>query len=80
MVIGGSVNALAGGYGGGIYGQMPDLTLEGPQDTDRGRIIPTLSVEQYAATIAAGFGVPAGNLPTVFPNLGNFDPPPAFLS
>jgi uncharacterized protein (DUF1501 family) len=80
FVIGDSINAVGGGYGGGIYGPMPDLTLEGPQDTGRGRIIPTLSVEQYAAPIASWFGVPASDLDTVFPNLGNFDSPPSFMA
>ncbi|MEM1090225.1 MAG: DUF1501 domain-containing protein [Pseudomonadota bacterium] len=67
LVMGGAVQ------GGQIYGELPDLTLDGPQDIDRGRIIPTLSVEQYAATLARWFGVSPGELNTVFPNLGNFN-------
>ncbi len=58
--------------GGQLYGIAPDLTLDGPDDLDRGRIVPTASVEQYAATLATWFGVQGGDLGTVFPNLGNF--------
>jgi len=47
--------------------------LGGPSDTDtRGRWIPTVSVEQYAATLASWFGVSATDLPLVFPNIGRF--------
>ncbi len=66
FVMGGAVN------GGQIYGQMPQLILEGPEDIDRGRLIPTLAVEQFAATLASWFGVGAGDLNTVFPNLNRF--------
>ncbi|HMM78507.1 MAG TPA: DUF1501 domain-containing protein [Pyrinomonadaceae bacterium] len=56
---------------------FPTLTMNGPDDADngsnaRGRWIPTTSVEQYAGTLARWFGVPAGNLSTVFPLIGNF--------
>jgi len=47
--------------------------LGGDNDANgRGTLIPTTSVEQYAATIATWFGVTAGNLPTVIPYIGNF--------
>ena len=39
---------------------------------DRGRWIPTSSVEQLGATLATWFGVSALDLPTVFPLIGNF--------
>ena len=45
-------------------------------DTDtRGRWIPTVSVEQYAATLAHWYGVSAGDIATVFPNIGRFSTP-----
>jgi uncharacterized protein (DUF1501 family) len=51
----------------------PKLQLNGPNDTDnRGRWIPTTSVEQYAATLATWFGLAQQDLPYVFPLLGNF--------
>ena len=42
------------------------------QQEERGTLIPTTSVEQYAATLATWFGVSAANLPTVVPYIGNF--------
>ena len=46
--------------------------IGGPNDTGRGRWIPTTSVDQYAATLASWFGVSATNLPIVLPNIGRF--------
>ncbi|MBA2306488.1 MAG: hypothetical protein H0W08_28195, partial [Acidobacteria bacterium] len=52
---------------------FPVLQLSGPNDTDnRGRWIPTASVEQYAATLASWYGVNASDIPIVFPNIGRF--------
>lgn len=66
MILGGAVN------GGDVYGQMPSQVLGGPDDTGRGRWLPTTSVDQYAATLATWFGVSASNLPVVVPNIGRF--------
>jgi uncharacterized protein (DUF1501 family) len=66
LVMGGAVS------GGDIYGQVPLLELGGPQDTGRGRWIPTTSVDEYSATLATWFGVSATSLPTVLPNIGRF--------
>jgi uncharacterized protein (DUF1501 family) len=66
MIMGGAVK------GGDIYGQVPLLELGGPEDTGRGRWIPTTSVDEYSATLASWFGVSASNLPVVLPNIGRF--------
>jgi uncharacterized protein (DUF1501 family) len=67
FILGGAVK------GGDFYGQFPALTLGGPSDiSNEGRWLPTTSVDQYAATLAQWFGVPPGDLPTVFPNLYRF--------
>jgi len=59
--------------GGELYGQYPTLALGGPSDADnRGRWMPTTAVDQYGATLARWFGVPAADLTTVFPNLSAF--------
>ena len=68
FVMGGSV------LGNRIYGTYPTLALSGPDDADsRGRWIPTIAVEQYAATLAAWYGLSSSDFPAVFPLLGNFN-------
>lgn len=72
LVIGGAVR------GGTTYGSYPTLTLGGPDDVGvdswelQGRWIPTLSVDQYAATLLAWFGATPAQLDAVLPNLKNF--------
>jgi uncharacterized protein (DUF1501 family) len=66
LIMGGAVN------GRRIYGIPPNLTVEGPDDAGWGQIIPTTSVDQYAATIARWYGVPPADMSTVFPNIGRF--------
>ncbi len=59
--------------GGQFWGTFPSLVLGGPDDANtRGTIVPTISVDQYAATMAQWFGVSAANLPSIFPNVVNF--------
>lgn len=55
-----------------IYGQMPALAIDGPDDTSSGRIIPTTAVDQYAATLARWFGLSDAEIDAVAPSLGNF--------
>lgn len=59
--------------GGDLYGTFPPPALGGPDDANnRGVLIPTTSIDQYAATMAKWFGVSPAALPQIFPNLGNF--------
>jgi len=61
--------------GGDFFGQYPALVLGGPNDAEqRGRWIPTTSVDQYGATLATWFGVQPADLASVFPNLARFAP------
>ncbi len=70
LIMGGAVK------GGDFYGTFPTLAPGGPDDAgDEGRWIPTTSLDQYAATLANWFGVPTGDLPSIFPNLANFSSP-----
>lgn len=71
MILGGAVQ------GGQYYGQMPNLTISGPNDYGEGlgQMVPTTATDQYFATLAAWFGVPSASLATIFPNLPNFSAP-----
>jgi uncharacterized protein (DUF1501 family) len=56
-----------------LYGRYPSLQLNGPDDTGNGgRMIPTTSADQYAATLAKWFGVPDADLGQVAPHLSKF--------
>jgi uncharacterized protein (DUF1501 family) len=68
FVMGGAVK------GRRIYGTPPAIGNNTPDDVGQGRLLPTLSVDQYAATLASWFGVGVGDLTTVLPNLANFNP------
>ncbi len=66
FVIGGAVK------GRDIYGAFPPIGLGHELDVGRGALLPTISVEQYGATLASWFGLSATQLTDVFPNLVNF--------
>ena len=73
FILGGAVK------GGDMYGQFPTLgvdtkTFSNP-DMVGSVIIPTTSVDQYAATLGAWFGASTTDLATIFPNLKNFSTP-----
>jgi uncharacterized protein (DUF1501 family) len=60
-------------YGGKIYGQFPSLALNGLDDANtRGTLVPTTSVDQYAATLAQWFGVAPASVNGIFNYVGNF--------
>ena len=66
FVVGGAVK------GKRIVGSYPELASNGPTDAGNGRLIPTTSVEQYAATVASWMGVSATDIPLILPNVVNF--------
>jgi len=67
MVMGSAVN------GGDIIGQIPRMSVDGPDAIRNGRVIPTLSASQYAATLLGWAGLDDSALNTVLPDLQNFD-------
>jgi uncharacterized protein (DUF1501 family) len=66
FVLGGAVS------GGRFYGTMPTLEVDGPDDSGDGRWIPTVSVDEYSATLARWFGIATSDIPLVLPNIGRF--------
>jgi uncharacterized protein (DUF1501 family) len=72
----GSFHFVLGGavHGRDYYGTPPTIANNGPDDVGQGRLLPSLSVDQYAATLASWFGVSTGQLPTVLPNINNYNP------
>ncbi|MEM9588438.1 MAG: DUF1501 domain-containing protein [Planctomycetota bacterium] len=69
IVLGGPVN------GGNLFGEYPQSLAENDLDVGRGRLIPTLSVDQYAAELAMWMGIGNdSNLESVLPNIRNFYP------
>jgi uncharacterized protein (DUF1501 family) len=71
----GSHHIVAGGavQGGRFHGTLPATAVNGPDDVGQGRLLPTTAVDQFGAALAGWFGVPASDLPMVFPNIGHFD-------
>jgi uncharacterized protein (DUF1501 family) len=71
----GSHHIVMGGAvaGGDVYGEFPTIALGGPDDVSgRGVWLPTSSLDQYGATFASWFGIPAADMRIVFPNIGAF--------
>lgn len=66
FVMGGAVN------GGRFYGTAPRVSLQSDDQVGQGRLLPSTSVDQFAATLARWFGCSATELPGVLPNVGNF--------
>ena len=58
--------------GGDLYGNYPLLEIGGPEDVGGGRMIPSTSADQFAATLARWFGVEDADLATVAPSIDNF--------
>lgn len=70
----GSHHFVAGGAvkGRDIYGTFPITALGTSTDTGSGRLLPTTSVTEYAATLGRWMGLTSTELVTVLPNIGNF--------
>lgn len=70
----GSHHFIAGGAvkGRNLYGTFPVTALGTATDVDNGRLLPTTSVTEYAATLGRWMGLSQADLATVLPNLGNF--------
>lgn len=69
FIMGGSVN------GGRYFGRAPSISTTSDDQVGRGRLLPSVSVEEYATTLAQWFGVSPSNLAWVAPNIGRFANP-----
>ena len=78
----GSHHFMVGGAvkGAAFYGSAPPISISdtaAPEDqwhVGQGRLLPSTSVDQYAATLAKWFGVADSEMTTLLPNLKNFGP------
>lgn len=68
FVIGGGVQ------GGSVYGDLPPIALGHEQDAGGGRLIPTTSVEQFAAPMGRWLGLTDQELQSALPNLASVPP------
>jgi len=66
FVLGGAVK------GGRFWGQLPSVSVNGPDDVGQGRLLPSTSVDQLGATLASWMGVTASDLPSVMPQISNY--------
>ncbi len=69
FVVGGAVN------GNRILGDIPAPVADHAQDSGAGRLIPNVSVEQFAASLAAWFGLTPSEVQAALPNIANFSGP-----
>ncbi len=67
FMLGGAVN------GGRFYGSAPAVANNGPDDVGQGRLLPSTSVDQYAATLGKWFDISDNDLLTVLPNLAHWN-------
>jgi len=66
FVMGGAVQ------GGRFYGTAPHVSIQTTDQVGQGRLLPSTSVDEFAATLARWFGCSTTELPGILPNVGNF--------
>ena len=73
FIVGGDGFSAGTVDGNKFFGNYPDLTMGGPNDSgNQGRWIPTSSMDQYGATLAKWFGASPVDVAQIFPNIGKF--------
>ena len=73
FIVGGAVN------GGRIFGDPAPYDVDHNLDSGRGRLIPSTSIEQFAAPLGRWFGLNDAELAAALPRLPAFSAPPAFV-
>ncbi|TAL14192.1 MAG: DUF1501 domain-containing protein [Aquabacterium sp.] len=71
LVMGGAVD------GGRFFGRAPVMELDGPDTVGSGRLLPSLSVDEYAAALGGWLGASDGALLELLPNWRRFVDPAA---
>ena len=66
MVMGGAVN------GKRFWGTAPELGLDTADSVGQGRLLPSTSVDEFAASLATWMGCSSTDLSTVLPNYSQF--------
>jgi uncharacterized protein (DUF1501 family) len=66
FVMGGAVK------GKKLYGVAPKVSIQSNDQVGQGRLLPSTSVDEFAATLARWFGCAANELPGILPNVANF--------
>jgi uncharacterized protein (DUF1501 family) len=66
FVMGGAVN------GGRFYGVAPHVSIQTDDQVGQGRLLPSTSLDEFAATLARWFGCSDSELPGILPNIGRF--------
>lgn len=69
FVLGGDVR------GGLFYGTAPRISVNSNDQVGNGRLLPTVSVDEYSATLSKWLGVPDSELNKIAPNIGRFGSP-----
>jgi uncharacterized protein (DUF1501 family) len=69
FILGGAVR------GGRYYGTAPHVAIDTTDQVGQGRLLPSTSVDQFAAALAKWFGASGTELSGLFPNLANFNSP-----
>ncbi len=67
FVMGGAVK------GQNYFGALPVTAVNGPDDVGQGRLLPSMAIDQMAASLASWFGVSNSDMASVLPNSGNFN-------
>ena len=58
--------------GGRFYGTAPHVSIQTDDQVGQGRLLPSTSVDAFAATLARWFGCAPSELPGILPNVGSF--------
>lgn len=65
------IDAAGAGAGRNTCGQVPQIGVDDEDNAGQGRLLPKISVDPYAGSLARGFGLEDSQVRTIFPNIVN---------